>query len=157
MASASNFENVRMAQGSSRDYTRAHKTVGWFQCMEHMERLTKPSGYWTIERCMEDAKRFQTIVTWQRESKSAYSIAQRNGWLDQCVGHMAERWSGQTRGHAVYIWEWVEDGKGTGILQGRCHQPGVLGDGASSMCTSRNGIDYRLIAICQTSEQDAVF
>ena len=48
----------------------------------------KPRGYWTLERCMEDAAKYSCRIEWQHESKSPYSIAQRKGWLEQCCEHM---------------------------------------------------------------------
>jgi hypothetical protein len=55
-----------------------------------METEKKPRGYWTLERCIEDAKRFNKPTDWCKQSKSAWSVAQRKGWLDQCKAHMTE-------------------------------------------------------------------
>ena len=48
----------------------------------------KPRGYWTLERCMEDAARFSTRGEWQRLHQAGYLAAQRNGWVDECCTHM---------------------------------------------------------------------
>jgi hypothetical protein len=62
---------------------------GWLtQCTAHMIRLRKPNGYWTKERCIEDAKNYSTPTEWNLNSKAAFSIAWKNGWLDECCDHM---------------------------------------------------------------------
>lgn len=50
--------------------------------------INKPNGYWTKEKCVEDALRYATRSEWQKYSKSAYSIAYSKGWLDECTKHM---------------------------------------------------------------------
>jgi hypothetical protein len=47
----------------------------------------KPSGYWTIERCHEEALKYSTRSNFRRDSNS-YKAAQRNGWLDHICSHM---------------------------------------------------------------------
>lgn len=134
------------------DYSIAHKR-GWLdQCTAHMAECRRPDGWWTLERCKASALEFETISDWSREAGSAYNRAHKNGWLSDCTSHME-----RTNGHdndAVYLWEWVEDGKGTGI-----YKPGLtswrLADKRIRDCAHINGIDYRLIALCQTSEKDA--
>lgn len=48
----------------------------------------KKRGYWTLLRCRQDAKKYVSRTQWQRASKSAYTAALLNEWLDQCTGHM---------------------------------------------------------------------
>ena len=50
----------------------------------------KPRGYWTLERCMEDAIRFNRPADWKKGSPSGYAMAQRKGWLAQCKAHMTD-------------------------------------------------------------------
>ncbi len=64
---------------------------GWLDlCCAHMGTKTKPSGYWTLELCQADALLYKTRSDWQAQS-SAWSTAQRNGWIDLCCGHMVEK------------------------------------------------------------------
>ena len=58
------------------------------QCCSHMKFVQMPSGYWTLDRCKEDALRYGTRREWARKSVSAYQIARRQGKLDQCCAHM---------------------------------------------------------------------
>lgn len=49
----------------------------------------KPRGYWTLERCMEDAAQYGARLEWSKSNRRAYAAAQRNGWLDQCCANMS--------------------------------------------------------------------
>ena len=51
----------------------------------------KPNGYWTLERCIEDAKQYTSRHQWKRASGGAFNRASRNGWLDLCCEHMTDR------------------------------------------------------------------
>jgi hypothetical protein len=48
----------------------------------------RPTGYWTKERCLEDALKYKTRNDWQTSKKSGYHSAKRNGWRDECCQHM---------------------------------------------------------------------
>lgn len=48
----------------------------------------KPRGYWTKEKCLEEALNFNTRKEFQIKSSSAYSSAQKNRWLDEICAHM---------------------------------------------------------------------
>ena len=45
-------------------------------------------GYWTIERCFEEAKKFKYRSTFKKESGRAYSVLYKNGLLDEACKHM---------------------------------------------------------------------
>lgn len=51
-----------------------------------MER--KVRGYWTIDKVREEALKFNKRSDFQKCSLSAYSIAHKNGWLDDVCSHM---------------------------------------------------------------------
>jgi hypothetical protein len=75
-------------QGSPSGYNAA-LIKGWLEdCCAHMTSKNKPHGYWSLERCREDAKRFQTRGAWQKGSRLAYDAAYSKDWLDLCCGHM---------------------------------------------------------------------
>jgi predicted GIY-YIG superfamily endonuclease len=54
----------------------------------HMEKLVKPNGYWTQEKCHEEALKYNRIVDFQRGSSSAYHAALKKGFLDKICGHI---------------------------------------------------------------------
>lgn len=73
----------------STGYSTANKN-GWMdECCKHMISSRNPSGYWTLERCKEDALKYKTKKKWAANS-SAQSAAQKNGWTEECCRHMAE-------------------------------------------------------------------
>jgi hypothetical protein len=62
---------------------------GWLEeCCSHMSRLISPRGFWTKNRCKEEALKFSSRVDWQKNSSSSYVISWNNGWLEECCGHM---------------------------------------------------------------------
>jgi len=48
----------------------------------------KPHGFWTLERCIEEAKRFNSTKEWLKNSSGSYSAAKTNGWYEECKIHM---------------------------------------------------------------------
>lgn len=75
-------------RGSGASHVAA-RTNGWYdECVKHMISTKKPNGYWTKERCIEDAKKYKTRVDWGKNSGSAINTARRKGWMDECAQHM---------------------------------------------------------------------
>ena len=56
--------------------------MGWIY------RDTKPFGYWTKERCLEEASKYKLKTEWRRCSGSSYYAAKQKGWLEECTAHM---------------------------------------------------------------------
>lgn len=50
----------------------------------------KPNGYWTRERIIESAKKFDTRTGWRDGDASAYVTCRSRGWMDdpEVTGHM---------------------------------------------------------------------
>lgn len=55
---------------------------GWFKDYTWLSRASHKKGYWTKEKCMEEAKKYTTRTEFQDKSPSAYSKAQKEKWLD---------------------------------------------------------------------------
>lgn len=53
-----------------------------------MTKLKKPNGYWTKEKCLEEANKYYTRNSFNISSKAAYAAAYKNGWLDDICKHM---------------------------------------------------------------------
>ena len=53
--------------------------------------------YWNLERCREDALRFDSRDQWGKSSGGAYSSAKKHGWLDDCCSHMITKGEAVTR------------------------------------------------------------
>jgi hypothetical protein len=86
---ATRTEWVKNCSGS---YTVARKN-GWYdECTKHMAiKITKPYGYWTLERCKEETLKYKTINEWKNNSSGSYTAAKNNGWYDECAKHIVIR------------------------------------------------------------------
>ncbi len=63
---------------------------GWIdELCEHMTQRKKKNGYWTKERCWEEAKKYSRRTDFQKYDKAAYSAAFKKGWLDDICSHMS--------------------------------------------------------------------
>ena len=78
-------------KGETSAYNAAQKN-GWLdECCGHMVEIYKPHGYWNLDRCKESALKFTTRKEWVKGESGAYNVAYKNGWLDECCGHMTKR------------------------------------------------------------------
>jgi very-short-patch-repair endonuclease len=69
-------------------YNAAHRK-GWLsECCAHMTQLRRPNGYWTLQRCQDDAKQFSMKKAWRLGSPSGYATAKAKGWVALCCEHM---------------------------------------------------------------------
>ena len=86
---AQKFKTIKLFRKKSNSaYATAHRN-GWLnEICAHMKREQQPRGYWTKERCNDEAFKFVTRTAFARGSPSAYSASQANGWLDEICGHM---------------------------------------------------------------------
>jgi hypothetical protein len=50
--------------------------------------MRKPMGYWTYEKCREEALKYDTRWEFQKKSPSAYSKSKIKNWLDDICKHM---------------------------------------------------------------------
>jgi hypothetical protein len=50
--------------------------------------VVHPKNYWTKEKCIEDALKYNSVSEWVRNSRSVYGITIRNGWYEECTIHM---------------------------------------------------------------------
>lgn len=86
---AKKYDNaLEWRKNSNTAYVKAIEFDCLNECTKHMKELRKPNGYWTKERCIEEAKKYQTSGDWQKTSSSSYIYARKNNWLDECTKHM---------------------------------------------------------------------
>ena len=63
---------------------------GWIEELcSHMIQHKMKNGYWTKERCAEEASKYKKRIDFQKKCPSAYSSAFKNGWLDEICSHMS--------------------------------------------------------------------
>ena len=60
-------------------YARKHELLDKF---DWFEEIKKHNGYWTRERCEEEARKYKTKGEFLRGCSAAHSASVRNGWLD---------------------------------------------------------------------------
>ena len=65
------------------------RVKGWLELIcSHMTPVKKPSGYWSLERCVEESLKYELRSDFQEKSQTAYVKAVKNGWLDIVCSHM---------------------------------------------------------------------
>ena len=75
-------------EGNGSAYSAASKR-GWLKEYTWFEELKTPTGYWTYERCYEEAKKYQTKKQFYRGSERAYRVALKNGWTNDYTWFIA--------------------------------------------------------------------
>jgi hypothetical protein len=88
-------------------YTMAYKNDYLDKICMHMIVKHKQNGYWTFEKCKEEALKYNTKKEFNENSPSAYVIARRNEWLKQISTHMLLYCNKYKR--CVYSYEFNED------------------------------------------------
>ncbi len=67
-------------------YTKSIKE-GWLNLFTHLKISKLPNGYWTKEKCLEESLKYKSKKDFRINSKSAYSSATKNKWLDEICIH----------------------------------------------------------------------
>ena len=49
-----------------------------------------PNGYWTLNKCKQEAFKYKTRTEWRINSGSSYKRALENNWLNECCKHMTQ-------------------------------------------------------------------
>ena len=75
-----------------RDYpsipTVSYKGGWWDDICSHMTYIQKPNGYWTKEKCRDEALKYDTKQKFRKLSRGAHNHAYRNNFLDEICEHM---------------------------------------------------------------------
>lgn len=80
---AKKYKNkVDFRKGNSSAYSIARKNK-WIDDYNWLEKLVKPNGYWTYERCYEEAKKYSTRNELREKNSACYDAVLRNGWLNE--------------------------------------------------------------------------
>lgn len=79
---------IEFKLGSISSYIVSTKN-GWTdEICSHMVNLRKSVGYWTKEKCQEEALKYNSRTEFQKNSVSAYVRSRKEGWLDEICSHM---------------------------------------------------------------------
>jgi hypothetical protein len=74
--------------GNSSAYNVAYKNKWLNEICNHFESKEKPKGYWTKEKCGEEALKYESRVDFYKGSMGVYSKSRKNKWLDEICQHM---------------------------------------------------------------------
>jgi very-short-patch-repair endonuclease len=86
---AKKYSGIKEWQIASAGSYNAAYAKGWLErCCSHMDRKLFIRNHWTLQRCIEDARKYQTKTQWANAKRSGYTIASKSGWLEQCTSHM---------------------------------------------------------------------
>ncbi len=66
------------------------------ECLAHMIKTRKPANYWTKKRILEAARKCKTRAVFMRKHSTAYGVANRDGYLQDCFKHMGKKKTGTT-------------------------------------------------------------
>ena len=66
-----------------------------------------PNGYWTKEKCAEEALKYGSRGIFYKKSGSAYTISRNNKWLDEICSHMII--IGNRMKRCIYAIEFVDN------------------------------------------------
>lgn len=92
--------------GCNGAYWSSHKH-GWLNDVcGHMLQRRSPNGYWSKDRCREDAARYSAIKEYKNGSYLSYSAAKRNGWIPEICKHMKK--TGNRYNKCVYAYEFTD-------------------------------------------------
>jgi len=70
-------------EGNSGAYNAARRMGILDTICTHMTPKNKPSGYWTKNRCLKEAKKNRSLSDFRKNNPSAFIISWRNGWIDE--------------------------------------------------------------------------
>jgi hypothetical protein len=82
------YKSKKEWSNNSSGYERAYKNKWLNQCCGHMTGGRAVNGYWTLEKCKEEVTKFKSKSEWRSKSGSSYTIALKNGWIDECCPHI---------------------------------------------------------------------
>jgi hypothetical protein len=68
--------------------------------------MRKSPGYWTKEKCHEEALKYSSKTELRQNTSTAYSIAFKNGWLDEICSHM--KLKGNRFNRLIYAYEFSD-------------------------------------------------
>jgi predicted GIY-YIG superfamily endonuclease len=81
---------------------------GWIEeILSHIPRLINKNGYWTKDKCCEEALKYETRKEFAKCSKHVYCVSYENGWLDDVCSHM--RKIGNLKKRCIYSVEFDDN------------------------------------------------
>ena len=89
LESAKNYKTKTEWRWGNKSAYYKSRTEGWYdECVAHMVDGRKPKGYWSKERCHQEALKYTTLTEWKKKSGSSYYASERKKWLIELSQHM---------------------------------------------------------------------
>ena len=104
---------IALKNGNNTVYNKLCKK-GWLQeAFENTPMQLKPVGYWTKERCAEEALKYEHRCDFEKYSKSAYVRAVKEKWIFEICEHMTR--IGNKHMRCVYVYEFPDNSAYIGL------------------------------------------
>jgi hypothetical protein len=98
---AKKYDSIKEWQTfSASSYQAAYKKKWLEKCHSHMTRQLAPKNYWSLQKCLVDARQYKTVGDWARAKPSGYAVARSKKWIVECTHHMID---GRTKSTKI-IW-----------------------------------------------------
>lgn len=93
LSDAKQFLSRSAWQDASVGAYEAAKNNGWFEeAVAHMpKRAPNKNIKWNKFSVIEDAKKYNFRIDWNKNSSGAYDAAKENGWFEEAVAHMGNK------------------------------------------------------------------
>lgn len=83
------YDSLQEFRDNNKGALKSATRNGWYREISDLfEKKIKPSGYWTKEKCTEEASQFCSRTEFANKSKTAYKVSCENKWLDDICEHM---------------------------------------------------------------------
>lgn len=91
--------------GSGYDAARRYKWID--EICSHMVKIKNEKGFWTKDKCQEEALKYDDRTLFNKESGGAYHAAHINGWLNEICSHMKIK--GNKYKRCIYAYEFSDN------------------------------------------------
>ena len=102
----------------------------------------KPSGHWTFEHCLEDARPHRTLRSWRDASPSGYASAYRMGYMEKIKSLLNFQTLGNLKHRFVYAYEF-NDGSVYVGLTGDLERRHLFHINSKRFTVEKKGIDFK--------------
>jgi hypothetical protein len=103
---AKNYKNITDWKKNSSSAYRASVKNNWkdkiFEKVFKDKTNIKPSGYWTYEKCKQEALKYKSRTQWKKCKNGSLHAAKKMGWYDECTAHMVKLTNQESAGYWTY-------------------------------------------------------
>mgnify|MGYP003602204033 CR=1 FL=1 len=94
-------------KSSSKAYHFAVRREWYDDICLHMDEIRKPNGYWSFERCKDEALIYNNTTDFINGSVSAYNSCRKNKWLKELTTHFKIK--GTLKKRFIYAYEFEDN------------------------------------------------